>query len=72
MTPTQTAIDAMRESFSPDVRSRIGGREIVEIILCDRQRADDIATGKPYYDYDRQCWVNATRTVCCAPSGVLP
>ena len=61
-TITQKEIDAMRESFSPECRDKIGDREIYEMVLCDRQRLEDIATGKPYYDYDRQCWIGKVQS----------
>jgi len=33
-------------------------QDVNDMVACDLQRDAAIANGQPYYDYDRQCWVN--------------
>jgi len=30
---------------------------LAEMLACSLQRIEELLTGKPYYDYDRQCWI---------------
>ena len=44
------------ESWATE-RGKMSDAHLVEVLLCDMQRANDLLTGKPYFSYDAQCWV---------------
>ena len=57
---TKKEVEGFRDECDASVSNRLSENEIREMILCDRQRNEEIAAGKPYYDYDAQKWVNET------------
>lgn len=41
-------------------RGKLPNADLVEMLLCDMQRAREILEGKTYFDYDSQKWVEGS------------
>jgi hypothetical protein len=57
----ETALKSLNAESWANQRGKIPAAQLVEMLLCDMQRASEVLTGEAYYDYDAQVWIDAEK-----------
>ena len=55
----EMALKSLETDKLADQRGKMPSKELIEMLLCEMQRASEILSNQPYYNYNLQRWITA-------------